>query len=126
MKKNSIKKILISLIAIILVIGVTYTAYATDGNSSILDEINDMLQNENGNTGNGNENLEEIPEGTNTNTGTNINTNTNSASGNVNTNENLPDTTPYAGVGDYTGLIFVAIFAVSAIYAYKKIRDYKA
>lgn len=118
MTKNNIKKIIASLVAILLVMGVAYTTYATSGDSSILDEINEMLQEENGNIGN-NQNAEQIPEGTNTNTNTNL------ASGTVNVNENRPATTPYAGVGDYTGLIFVAIFAVSAVYAYKKIRDYK-
>lgn len=119
MLKSNIKKIIISLLAICLVLGVACTTYATEGGSSILDEINEMLQNENGNI-EGNQNASEIPEGTNTNTNTNL------ASGNINVNENRPATTPYAGVGDYTGLIFVAIFGVSAIYAYKKIRDYKA
>lgn len=121
MIKNNIKKIIISLLAIFLVLGVACTTYATEGGSSILDEINQMLQNESGNI-EGNQNASEIPEGTNTNT----NTNTNLASGNINVNENRPATTPYAGVEGYTGLIFVAIFGVSAIYAYKKIRDYKA
>lgn len=122
MKKSNIIKIIGCLIAILFVVSVSYTTYATEGNGSILDEINDMLQEENGNVDTENGNLEEIPEGTNTNTNQNTNANANT---NKNLNENLPETTPYAGVEDYTGLIFVVIFAVSAIYAYKKIRDYK-
>lgn len=117
MLKSNIKKIIIGLIALALVIGVGCTTYATEGN--IMDEINEMLKEENQITVN-NESLEEIPEGTNTNTNVNL------ASGTTNTNENLPETTPYAGIGDYTGLIFVAVFAVSAVYAYKKVREYNA
>lgn len=114
MLKN-IKKITIALIALFLVVGVAYTTFATEGgNQSILDEINEMLQNQNGTIGE-NENATEIPEGTNTNTGLN-----------TNTAENLPETTPHAGLENYSGLIFVAIFAVSAIYAYKKVREYNA
>lgn len=120
MTKNNVKKIIVSLIAVLLVISVACTTYATEGN--IMDEIGEMLQNENGNIAN-NENAEQIPEGTNTNKNTNTNTNKNT---NTNVNEKLPETTPHAGIGDYSGLIFVAIFAVSAIYAYKKVKNYNA
>lgn len=123
------KKILVSIIALVLVIGVATTTFATEGDTSILDEINEMLQEENGNIAE-NENAEEIPEGTN-NTNTELNTNTdltnaNLASGTTNVNENLPETTPHAGIGDYSGLIFIAVFAVSAVYAYKKVKEYNA
>lgn len=117
MMKKNFKKIIVSVVAILLLVSMVSTAYATSGN--LLDEINEMLQEENGNISK-NENAEQILEGTNTNT----NTNTNLASGTTNVNENTPATTPHAGLGDYTGLIFVAVFAVSAVYAYKKIRDY--
>ena len=120
MTKNNVKKIIVCLVAILLVVGVACKTYATSGN--LLDEINDMLQNENGNISK-NENVEQIPEGTNTNTNLNTNTNTNT---NTKVNENRPATTPHAGLGNYSGLIFVAVFSVSAIYAYKKVRDYKA
>ena len=123
------KKVIVSILAVLLVVSVACTTYATEGSSSILDEINEMLQQENGNIAE-NEATEEIPEGTNnTNTGLNTNTNltnTNLASGTTNTNENLPETTPHAGIEDYSGLIFVAIFTVSAVYAYKKVREYNA
>lgn len=127
MLKNNVKKIIISLIAIFLVIGVFCTTFATDDQQqSILDEIEQMLQEEN-QIIEEDGNLEEIEEGENNkNTNTELNTNTNLASGTTNTNENLPEETPYAGIEDYTGLIFVAIFAVSAVYAYKKVREYNA
>lgn len=123
-----LKKVVICLTALFLVVGVAYTTLATEGGSqSILDEINEMLQNQNGTIGE-NEPVEQIPEGTNNNEVANegLNANTNLASGSTNTSENLPETTPHAGLEDYSGLVFVAIFAVSAIYAYKKIREYNA
>ena len=122
MMKN-VKKIIVSLVAMMLVVCTACTVFATQGSQSILDEINEMLQNQNGTIGE-NEPVEEIPEGENNNEV--LNTNTNLASGSTNTSENLPETTPHAGLEDYSGLIFVAIFAVSAIYAYKKIREYNA
>lgn len=121
MLKN-IKKVAICLMALFLVIGTAYTTLATEREGqSILDEINEMLQNQNGTIGE-NEQVEQIPEGTNQNEA--LNTNTNETS--KNTSENLPETTPHAGLESYSGLIFVAIFAVSAIYAYKKVREYNA
>lgn len=114
MLKNNVKKIITSLMAIILILSVANVAYATGG--SVLDEINEMLKEE-GQIVEDNENLQQIPEGTNTNTNTNTN---------KNVNENLPETTPHAGISDYSGLVFIAIFAVSAIYAYKKVKNYNA
>lgn len=119
---NNVKKVLVGIIAIILVVSVATTIYATDEQQSILDEINEMLQQESGNISE-NEATEEIQEGNN-NTG--LNTNTNLASGNTNTNENLPEKTPHAGLEDYSGLAFVVVFAVVAIYAYKKVNEYNA
>ena len=56
---------------------------------------------------------------TNTNTNTNINTNTS-----YRTNTNT-ETLPKTGVTDgYVVAILVTVCAISAIYAYKKIRDY--
>ena len=41
-------------------------------------------------------------------------------------NEEKPTTNPYTGIEDYPLYIFIGIFGVSAIYAYKKVRDYNA
>ena len=59
-------------------------------------------------------------ENTNTNTNTNININTNTNTSTY-TNSNLPQT----GENDYIVILTIAVFAISAVYAYKKIRDYK-
>lgn len=59
----------------------------------------------------------------NTTTNTNVNTNTNT-SYRTNTNTNT-ETLPKTGVTDgYVVAILVTVCAISAIYAYKKIRDY--
>ena len=57
---------------------------------------------------------------TNTANTTNIVAGTNNTSTYNNTTQ-LPQT----GAGDYTTLLVIGIFAVGAIYAYKKIRDYQ-
>lgn len=118
------KKIVLSIVAILLVISMAYTTYAAGGSTSA-SEIEGMLQNEMGNIDK-NGTAEDIPEGENRNTALNTNTNTNTNTSNVKVNENLPEKTPYTGIGDYSGLIFVAVFGISAIYAYKKVKEYNA
>ena len=108
------KKIITSLMAFVVIFSVANVAYATGG--SVLDEINEMLKEE-GQIVEDNQDLQQIPEGANTNTNANTN---------KNVNENLPATTPHAGIGDYSGLVFIAIFTVSAVYAYKKVKNYNA
>lgn len=115
------KKVILSVIAILLVVSMAYTTYASEGSN--MNDLEGMLQNEIGNITK-NEATTQIPEGNNTALNTNNNTNTNKD--NVTTNENLPETTPYTGIGDYSGLIFVVVFGISAIYAYKKVREYNA
>ena len=60
--------------------------------------------------------IDEIENGAVENKNQNLNTN--------NTNENLPTTTPHTGIGDYSSTVFILVFAASAVYAYKKIKDY--
>lgn len=112
---KGMKKIVISLIAIILFMSTANIVFAAEGNKTIFDELDEVRKNETADIKDGEE-ANEIPEGTNKNEL--INTNSN--------NENLPEKTPYTGVGDYSGLIFVAIFGISAIYAYKKVKEYNA
>lgn len=125
MIKSKFKKIILSSIAILLVICMGSVAFATDSDDALGAILNELRQNENGNIVNSGD-VEQIQEGTNTNTNTNtlnVNSNTNT---NTNVNENRPATTPHAGAGDYSGLIFVAVFAISTIYAYKKVKEYNA
>lgn len=57
-----------------------------------------------------------------------VNTNTNSTvidNGNTSTYNNTTGNLPQTGENDYIVILTIAVFAVSAVYAYKKIRDYK-
>jgi hypothetical protein len=72
-----------------------------------------------GSTNTQNDTVTNIPNVINTTTNTNINTNTS-----YRTNTNT-ETLPKTGVTDgYVVAILVTVCAISAIYAYKKIRDY--
>ena len=64
------------------------------------------------------ENNTEFEEIIGTNTNTNVNTNIN-----TNVNNNTTNTMPNTGVS-YSSLVIIAIAAVSAVYAYKKIKEY--
>lgn len=121
MLKNNVKKIIICIVSIVMVVAVASKTLAAD-NKSVLDEINEMMQNTN-TTINENENIQqinEIPEENKQNEVKNLD----SSNTQLNKNENAPTTTPYTGIGDYSSFVFMVIFAISAIYAYKKIRDY--
>ena len=104
------KELIICLIAIIaLVLTITTNVFATTP------YLGDALGN---NTNN--EEIPQIPETTNnTNTNNNINTNNNT---NTNTNTNKT-AMPNTGV-DYSVVFIIAVCGISAVYAYKKIRDY--
>lgn len=112
----SVKEIMIILISVIL-ITVATTAFATEPVLGI--------------TGNEYENAQTVPEdNTNTNINTNTKTNTNTDTNtNPNTakkyNTNNTTDLPQAGIEDYNVGILLVICIASAIYAYKKITDYK-
>jgi hypothetical protein len=121
MLKNNIKKI-ISLILVLFVVGTATIVFAAENDNDMNALLNELFQGQNGNVEN-NGNVEQIQEGKNTNANTGLNTKSNT---NVNVNENRQATTPHAGLEEYTGLVFVAIFAVSAVYAYKTVKEYNA
>lgn len=74
-----------------------------------------------GSTNTQNDTATNVPNVVNTTTNTNVNTNTNTS---YRTNTNT-ETLPKTGVTDgYVVAILVTVCAISAIYAYKKIRDY--
>lgn len=106
------KELIICLISIVaLVLTITTNAFAMN--------IEDALKNNNepyptitDNTNN-NGNNNKVP-GTTTN---------NNNSNNTNNTNNTTATIPYTGI-DYSVVLIIAICGVSAIYAYKKIRDY--
>lgn len=108
----NLKKIGIVLIIVVMMIFITKTVYATDTNQEFQNILDDSLGNKTNNTVN-NSSINNLLNSTNTNT----NKNTSS----IYNNTNLPK----AGSSDGIAIIAVAlVFGVSAIYAYRKIRDY--
>ena len=78
-----------------------------------------------------NENVKNIPEknnsvnkNTNSNSNRNSNTNSNSNSNSNNGNKNAGTAMPATGV-DYSVLTIIGVCGISAVYAYKKISDYR-
>ena len=118
MSKEKIRDLIICLIALtVLVLTITTNVFATDG-----DIENELGGNSNQNVNNTFSNIGNSNVSNNTNIN---NANTNKANtNNSNTNTNNAGI-PYAGV-DYSVVTIIIICGVSAIYAYKKIRDYKS
>ena len=115
-KTNSIKAILILIIGVIL-ISVSTSVFAADNEYTELTLNNTSTNNTNVSNSNTNK--------TNTNTNTNkTNTNTNK----TNTNSSLYNNTslPKTGIEDSIPVaLLVTVFGISAVYAYKKISDYR-
>lgn len=112
MMKNS--KVIMEIVIIISLLFALSTVVLADNTQIIIGG---------GSTNTQNDTVTNIPDiintTTNTNTNTNINTNTS-----YRTNTNT-ETLPKTGVTDgYVVAILVTVCAISAIYAYKKIRDY--
>ena len=137
MSKLMKKKILVSLVTILMVVLVVGNIYslATEGGSNSGIQLtatnNTANKASNNTTANAAADVEDEVGATNTNTNSNSNTNTNSNSTNkTNTNSsryNNSNSTvsglPYAGSN--TSIIFIVIALVaSAAYAYKKVSDY--
>lgn len=113
MSKIKTKELIICVATLtILVLSIFTDVFATDN-----DLINNLL-------GSQNKNVPEIPIGNNTTNNTNNNTNNNANNNNTNNSNTNKTTIPNTGV-DYSTLVIVAVCGISAIYAYKKINDYK-
>ena len=126
MSKGKIRDLIICIVAL-LILGLVLTTnvFASD--------IEDILGN-NTNTENEFAPIENRNTNSNTNTNANVtpanntvnnvanNTNVNKANTNANANNSA---IPYAGV-DYSVVAVIVVCGASAVYAYKKIRDYKS
>ena len=124
MKKSIIlKSFLVILVCVMLVFTAT-SVYAADESSS--NELEDLIEdNSTSNTNSGNTNSN-----SNANSNTNRNSNTNNASLNAirnNTANNAnANNLPKTGIEDsLPTVLLVVVFGISAVYAYKKIRDYR-
>ena len=133
------KSFILIILLLVFILGiVAIDSYVQASGSDI--DINEILNNSSYQNVNSNTNYVNIAENTNTNTDTNVNTNTNTltnANNTVNTNTNT-NTTPVANtnttndipsagiVEDTAFFIAIIAFVLVAIYAYKKVRDYRS
>ena len=136
MKKEKILKLMVVLTIGIILVAMTSSVFAADTNSTVdfFEDTTNQL-----NTTNTNSNTS-----TDTNTNTNTNANTNTTNTNVNTNtttttdtstntnvnttntNNYNTNLPKAGLRENTMMgVAITILAVVAIFAYKKINQYK-
>ena len=130
MRKEKILKLMVVLTIGIVLVAMTSNVFAADSNSTVdffEDTTNQLNTNTNTNTS------------TNTNTNTNTNANTATNTNNVNTNattdvtkntvantNNYNTNLPKAGLKENTMMgIAITVLAVVAIFAYKKINQYK-
>ena len=135
MKKSNVKGIVICLVSLIVLVLVTINVFGTKtyAATSVNDILNsmsntapDQIQDDPNDITEENTNTNK---NSNTNTNANANNNTNSnANNNTNNNSNANNNTntgiPYTGVDNSVIFVIVA-FGISALIAYKKIRDYK-
>ncbi len=130
MKKTSLLKVFLSLVLSVMIIFIATSVNAEDG----FNDITEQLLSGNSSSSSTNTDNSSSTNSTNTTNTTNTNssslnniTNTNTSSNNTNNSSvynstSLPDT----GIGDTLPIAaLVLIFGISAVYAYKKIKDYK-
>ena len=110
------KELIICIISIIaLVLAITTNVFATS-------DLETLLGNNATNTTNSENEFIEIPSTTTPNNTIANNVVTNNTT-NTNVNNNTTNSMPYTGVS-YSSLTVIAIAGISAIYAYKKIKEY--
>ena len=126
MKKTNLIKGLLIILSSVMLVGTT-SVFAADGEldfSNLDDNSNsasDETNTNNTNTNNTNRNTNTNNTNRNTNNTNTNNTNRNSSSYNNTDNTDLPKT----GIEDSIPTVVIVVFGISAIYAYKKISDYR-
>ena len=128
MKKSVAMKMFLVMLVSVICISITSFVFATDIEDLDNVEDLDLTSNSVNNTSSGNNTLgtNSLNNTNSTNTGLSTNlisTGRNNVTSNTNaTNTNLPKT----GIGDsMPTVLLVVVFGISAIYAYKKIKDYR-
>ena len=137
MKKTNLVKVVSILLVSLMVILFSTNVFAAENNDTSFQDLTGTLGNSTENNTSKNTNANNANKnGNNTNTNNanankNNNTNTNNANANKNNNTNnssIYNNTdlPKTGVeSSIPVVVLVAIFGISAVYAYKKIDDYK-
>lgn len=120
---TNLKKLLVVLLIAVVMIGVSNVVLATEADENNVTFIPDE---EGNNTANNTNTPDTNSLFNNNNTNTNTNTNrTNNTTNNTNSSQYNNSNLPKAGSSDgITIMVVVAVFGISALYAYKKIRDY--
>lgn len=114
MKKSNLIKLFSILLISVMVMTFTTNVLAADNNTNAVDLTSTLTGNNTNNTNTNNTNTN------NTNTNTNNTNNTNNSS--IYNNTNLPKT----GIEDSIPVaILVVVFGISAVYAYRKIKEYR-
>ena len=118
MKKSIIlKSFLVILACAMLIFTITPVYAATDEGFEDVFNLTSNTENTNTNTNTGNTNTRN----TNTNSVQNLN-----ALRNTSNTANTSNTLPKTGIGDaLPTVLLVVVFTISAVYAYKKIKDYR-
>ena len=131
MRKTSIIKVLVTGLILMLILSIgtftgnVYAATSDDGYNDVSDQLLNELEEENTNK-NSNKNTNNTNKNSN-NTNNNTNKNSNNTNKTNNTNlygnqNDLPDT----GIEDsMPTVLLIVVFGISAVYAYKKIREYR-
>lgn len=124
MKKTNLVKVVSILLVSLMVILFSTNVFAAENNDTSFQDLTGTLGNSTENNTNKNTNSNNTNKNTN-NTNSNTNTNTNSNNTNnssIYNNTDLPKTGVESSI---PVVVLVAIFGISAVYAYKKIDDYK-
>ena len=123
MKKSNLIKVVSILLISLMVMLFTTTVNAAE-NVDLYNDLslsNTNSSNTNTNTANTNTNTNSNSN-TNRNTNTNSNRNTNTNNSSIYNNTSLPNT----GIGDVVPVAaLIIVFGISAVYAYRKIKEYK-
>lgn len=131
MRKEKILKLMVVLTIGIVLVAMTSNVFAADSNSTVdfwEDTTNQLNTNTNTSTNTNTNTNTNINTATNTN---NVNTTTTDATANTNTNavantSNYNTSLPKAGLKENTMMgVAITVLAVIAIFAYKKINQYK-
>lgn len=114
------KKVILIVIAVLLLSTIATIVFATNDNIQIISNTNmdGVLDITDTNSSTTNTATNSIANTTNT---INLISNTSTNTSTYNNTSNLPQT----GAGDYTMILIIGLFAVSAVYAYKRMLDYK-
>ena len=127
MKKTNLLKVFFGLVLSVMVIFIATSVTATDGFTDMTDTL---VNNSTGNNAANNTSSTNTANSNSNATNTNVlNSNTSNTNSNrTNTNSRIYNNTslPSTGIGDSLPIAaLVVVFGISAVYAYKKIKDYR-